>query len=238
MLTTLANTFRALREDKTVRAVVLTGAGGQAFTAGVDLTAAQQVFKTNEKDFEKDVVHQMDLCSFPIIGAVNGWAINAGFELALACDMLFASPAATFVDTHIKFGLQPAWGLSQVNANRATFSARNCVLRIASFHSLPFDDHSPTGRLPLVVLLRAHSTVRIARSCPPDVTTGVSFGQPQPNRRIRNEKGEHVAMVGAAAPAHDRCQPRQRGLLRRCASAGGTSMPVGARQPSCQTRGR
>eukprot|EP00959_Pyramimonas_sp_CCMP1952_P089335 1868684-Pyramimonas_sp.AAC.1 len=77
MLTTLANTFRALREDKTVRAVVLTGAGGQAFTAGVDLTAAQQVFKTNEKDFEKDVVHQMDLCSFPIIGAVNGWAINA-----------------------------------------------------------------------------------------------------------------------------------------------------------------
>jgi len=124
MLTTLAHTFRNLRDDKTVRAVVLTGAGVQSFSAGVDLAAAQKVFKTDEKDFDKDVVHQMDLCTFPIIGAINGWAINAGFELALACDMLFASPAATFMDTHIKFGLQPAWGLSQrlprmIGANRA-----------------------------------------------------------------------------------------------------------------------
>jgi enoyl-CoA hydratase/carnithine racemase len=57
----------------------------------------------------------MDRCGFPIIGAINGWAINAGFEIALACDILLASPPATFMDTHIKFGLQPAWGMSQVN---------------------------------------------------------------------------------------------------------------------------
>ena len=39
---------------------------------------------------------------------------DAGFEIALACDCLLASPAAFFLDTHCKFGLMPSWGLSQI----------------------------------------------------------------------------------------------------------------------------
>jgi enoyl-CoA hydratase/carnithine racemase len=90
------------------------GAGTQAFTAGVDLSAARQVFKNPEEDTDSDIVHQMDQCTMPIIGAINGWAINAGFEMALACDLLLAAPGAVFMDTHCKFGLMPSWGLSQV----------------------------------------------------------------------------------------------------------------------------
>lgn len=125
MMSDLAFKFRDLRLAATPpRAVILTGADDKAFTAGVDLTAAMQVFKSSEDDVERDVVHQMDLCPFPIIGAINGWAINAGFEIALACDLLIASPNANFMDTHCQFGLMPAWGLSQrlprlVGANRA-----------------------------------------------------------------------------------------------------------------------
>jgi enoyl-CoA hydratase len=49
----------------------------------------------------------------PIIGAINGPAITGGFELALACDLLVASTAAKFADTHARVGILPGWGLSQ-----------------------------------------------------------------------------------------------------------------------------
>lgn len=105
------------------------GAGTQAFTAGVDLSAARQVFKNPEEDTDSDIVHQMDQCTMPIIGAINGWAINAGFEMALACDLLFAAPSAVFMDTHCKFGLMPSWGLSQV-CHPCTLSVESCVWRV------------------------------------------------------------------------------------------------------------
>jgi enoyl-CoA hydratase/carnithine racemase len=59
----------------------------------------------------------------PIIGVINGWAINAGFEMALACDLLLAAPSAVFMDTHCKFGLMPAWGLSQVTPLSADWAS-------------------------------------------------------------------------------------------------------------------
>ncbi|KAL2653817.1 hypothetical protein R1flu_021945 [Riccia fluitans] len=69
------------------------------------------------------------------IGTINGWAITAGFELALACDILIASTNAKFMDTHAKFGILPSWSRSQklsrlVGLNRA---------RHAHFTSMPID---------------------------------------------------------------------------------------------------
>ena len=49
----------------------------------------------------------------PVIGAINGFAITGGFELALACDVLIASTEARFADTHARVGIMPGWGLSQ-----------------------------------------------------------------------------------------------------------------------------
>ncbi|MGB3627748.1 MAG: enoyl-CoA hydratase-related protein, partial [Henriciella sp.] len=50
---------------------------------------------------------------WPIIGAINGFAITGGFELALMCDVLLASENAKFADTHARVGIMPGWGLSQ-----------------------------------------------------------------------------------------------------------------------------
>lgn len=66
----------------------------------------------------------MAQCEAPVIGAINGYAITGGFELALMCDILIASTTARFADTHARVGVVPGWGLSQrlprlIGINRA-----------------------------------------------------------------------------------------------------------------------
>ncbi|XP_038876166.1 probable enoyl-CoA hydratase 1, peroxisomal [Benincasa hispida] len=112
MMTDLAQAFKSLDRDDSVRVIVLSGSG-RAFCSGVDLTAAEDVFKGDVKDVESDPVVQMERCRKPIIGAIAGFAITAGFEIALACDILIAAKGAMFIDTHARFGIFPSWGLSQ-----------------------------------------------------------------------------------------------------------------------------
>ncbi|KAG6667970.1 probable enoyl-CoA hydratase 1, peroxisomal [Carya illinoinensis] len=112
MMTDLAQAFKALDRDESIRVIVLSGSG-RAFCSGVDLTAAEDVFKGDVKDSESDPVAQMERCRKPIIGAIGGFAVTAGFEIALACDILVAAKGAKFMDTHARFGIFPSWGLSQ-----------------------------------------------------------------------------------------------------------------------------
>ncbi|KAF3456367.1 hypothetical protein FNV43_RR01017 [Rhamnella rubrinervis] len=112
MIVDLARAFKALDRDDSVRVIILSGSG-RAFCSGVDLKAAEDVFKGDVKDIEADCVAQMELCRKPIIGAINGFAVTAGFEIALACDILVAAKGAKFLDSHARFGIFPSWGLSQ-----------------------------------------------------------------------------------------------------------------------------
>lgn len=110
----LARTFDALEADPDIRAVILTGAGDRAFTAGLDLkelgSGATSLADAVEKE---DPVSALGRFSGPVIAAINGVAITGGFELALACDVLIASETARFADTHARIGVMPGWGLSQ-----------------------------------------------------------------------------------------------------------------------------
>ncbi len=106
-------TFEDLRKRDDIRAVVLTGAG-RAFTAGVDLKEAGQTgFALGADGGEIDLAKALGRYPWPIVGAINGFAITGGFELALMCDVLLASENAKFADTHARVGIMPGWGLSQ-----------------------------------------------------------------------------------------------------------------------------
>ena len=115
--TQLVQTFDQLRGDPQVRVVILTGAGERAFCAGLDLKELGRTDSSLNRDVapgnELDVVEALNRFERPIIGAINGVAITGGFELALACDILIASTAARFADTHARVGVMPGWGLSQ-----------------------------------------------------------------------------------------------------------------------------
>lgn len=113
----LAAAMRAVADDDAVRAVVLTGAGTRAFTAGLDLkelgASTAGLGAANATDPADNPVKAVEQCAKPVIGAINGVAITGGFELALACDVLIASTNARFADTHARVGIMPGWGLSQ-----------------------------------------------------------------------------------------------------------------------------
>jgi enoyl-CoA hydratase len=111
----LAAAFRALEADESVRAIVLTGAGTRAFTAGLDLKelGQQGLGAANADTADENPVKAIEQTGKPVIGAINGVAITGGFEVALACDVLIGSENARFADTHARVGIMPGWGLSQ-----------------------------------------------------------------------------------------------------------------------------
>lgn len=123
----IVRTIREMSASNDVRAIVLTG-NGRAFSAGVDLKeAGQKGFSLgvgSQANADMDLAAAFASCPWPVIGAINGFAITGGFELALMCDVLLASTEAKFADTHSRVGLMPVWGLSQklpriIGASRA-----------------------------------------------------------------------------------------------------------------------
>lgn len=113
MASGLDNAVKTVKNDLEVRAVILTGAG-RAFCAGGNIKgfptdsspAATRSYMHRTIGFVRDLA-QMEK---PVIAAVNGFAVGAGFSLALACDFVIATPSAQFSLGFHKIGLIPDLG--------------------------------------------------------------------------------------------------------------------------------
>ncbi|HET6172538.1 MAG TPA: enoyl-CoA hydratase-related protein [Gaiellales bacterium] len=112
-----------LSQDAGVRCVVLTGAGDRAFIGGADLEYMSRVTPDQAREFAA-VGHQvgrlLETMPKPSIAAVNGYALGGGCEVALACDIRYASSNAKFGQPEVSFGLIPGWGGSQRLARTTT----------------------------------------------------------------------------------------------------------------------
>jgi enoyl-CoA hydratase/carnithine racemase len=112
----LAEALEQAGSDRSVRVVVITGAG-RAFCAGGDIARAVELMdQNNSEEFARllgaarRVVTAIRGMTKPVIASVNGPASGAGCNLALACDLRIASESATFSQSFVKIGFQPDWG--------------------------------------------------------------------------------------------------------------------------------
>jgi enoyl-CoA hydratase len=114
---TLRELTQAVRESaESSRALILTGAGEKAFVAGADISEMAPMTPWTAREFS-ELGHVLTalLEDLPIatIAAVNGYALGGGLELAVGCDMIFASENAKFGLPEVTLGITPGFGGTQ-----------------------------------------------------------------------------------------------------------------------------
>jgi len=105
-----------LSNKKNIRALIITGAGDKSFIAGADIGELKDLDVSGAYELSKEgsrVFSKLAILPFPVIAAVNGYALGGGLELALACDIRLASEQATFSLPEAALGVSPGWGGTQ-----------------------------------------------------------------------------------------------------------------------------
>ncbi|MEO7147254.1 MAG: enoyl-CoA hydratase/isomerase family protein [Terrimesophilobacter sp.] len=105
-----------LHNEATIRAVVITGAGDRAFSAGADINELDGLEGAAAYEFSATgqyVFDQLEDLPKPVIAAINGAALGGGLELALSCDIRIAASTARFGQPEITLANTPGWGGTQ-----------------------------------------------------------------------------------------------------------------------------
>ena len=116
VLTDLHAAFDAAADAPGVRAVVLTGAGPKAFVAGADIAEMNTLTPVQSRDFSRhgqSLMRKIERFGKPVIGALNGFTLGGGMELAMACHLRLAADHAKFGQPEINLGLVPGFGGTQ-----------------------------------------------------------------------------------------------------------------------------
>ncbi len=127
LLDELRTAFEQLQQDKGVKVVIVTGSGEKAFVAGADIAEMADIDAMQALAFARkgqDLIKSIGQLNKPVIAAVNGFALGGGFELALACDFIYASEKARFGLPEVTLGIMPGFGGTQklariIGRNRA-----------------------------------------------------------------------------------------------------------------------
>jgi enoyl-CoA hydratase/carnithine racemase len=118
----IRDALRSYEEDDDLRAAIITGAGGRAFSAGADLkemsASFDQVHQTSPGGVIRDPMGPRRRgsagdCLKPLIAAIDGYCLAGGLELALGCDIRIATPQSKFGLTEVTRGIIAAGGGTQ-----------------------------------------------------------------------------------------------------------------------------
>ena len=112
----IGKAFAEVRDDESIRCVILTGAGEKAFVAGADINELAKMTPIVGKFVSEQgqtVFLQIERFPKPVIAAINGFALGGGCELALACHMRIASDKAQLGLPEVSLGIIPGYGGTQ-----------------------------------------------------------------------------------------------------------------------------
>src|SRR6202049_4255449 len=108
--------FHEIKDDASMRVVILTGAGDKAFIAGADIAELSKQDAITAKEYThrgQSVLNLIENLGKPVIACINGFALGGGCEIALACTMRLASETAKLGQPEVKLGIIPGYGGSQ-----------------------------------------------------------------------------------------------------------------------------
>lgn len=111
----LETALQEVRTNSSIQAVIVTGAG-KAFVAGADIGLMSGLSAQEGRTWTmrgQNVFNELEAIEKPVIAAVNGYALGGGCELAMACDIIFASDKAKFGQPEVNLGIIPGYGGTQ-----------------------------------------------------------------------------------------------------------------------------
>src|ERR1700681_3568366 len=112
----LRGAFHDIKNDKSIRVVIFTGAGEKAFIAGADIGELAKHDAVSGKEYThrgQSVLNLIENLGKPVIACLNGFALGGGCEIAMACTMRLASENAKLGQPEVKLGIIPGYGGSQ-----------------------------------------------------------------------------------------------------------------------------
>lgn len=115
VLQTLSHLFQDIKQDHSIKGVLLTGEG-KAFCAGADIKQLAPLDETNGftfAQFGQRVFRELELLGKPSLAAIQGFAFGGGCELAMAATLRIAANNALFGQPEIKLGVIPGFGGTQ-----------------------------------------------------------------------------------------------------------------------------
>jgi enoyl-CoA hydratase len=115
-LTELSDAVSYCKKNDAVKVVVVTGSGEKSFVAGADISQMQTMRPQAALAFMElghEAMRLIETMPKPSIAAINGFAFGGGMEIAMACDLRFASETARFGQPEILLGIIPGWGGTQ-----------------------------------------------------------------------------------------------------------------------------
>jgi 3-hydroxypropionyl-coenzyme A dehydratase len=116
VISELSRTMDIVGADESIKVVIITGAGEKSFCAGADISYMVNIDPITAEKYAssaQSILNKIERLEKPVIGAVNGYALGGGCELAMVCDIRIASSNAKLGQPEVTIGIPPGWGGTQ-----------------------------------------------------------------------------------------------------------------------------
>jgi 3-hydroxypropionyl-coenzyme A dehydratase len=175
----LSQTVDKVGADESIKVIIITGVGEKSFCAGADISYMVDIDPITAEKYAssaQSVLNKIERLDKPVIGAINGYALGGGCELAMVCDIRIASSNAKLGQPEVTIGIPPGWGGTQ-RLMRLVGPAKAKEL-VFTGKMIPAEEAFQLGLINNVVSLSPDDNL------PPEITTDDKEKQKERNNQV------------------------------------------------------